>query len=117
MLAALARLGADFGLEFAEFAVVGALHLLADLVDLRPRHIIQLAIVPDELQLRNELLRARKGRQVLPDSVQVHGVLNNFRVVAEPQGAPIDRVQKGLRMRILTQSVQEVRAHNQMLFT
>ena len=71
------------GPEFIEFAPGSAFHAFANPVDVRARHVVELAVVPNELDVRETLLKALVVSTFHPSAhiAQIHGVFHNRGVV------------------------------------
>ena len=79
------------------------LHALAYFVNLRPRHIVELAVVPDELQVAEDLLISgiSARHQLLFHGKQIHGILDNLRVVEQLHVFPGNRFSESIRVAVI----------------
>ena len=73
--------------ELLQFTSRHLLHLFANLVDLTSLHVVKLAVVPDQLEISQELLDGRElsVEKIFGQSVEVHWPLHNFGVVEKSQ--------------------------------
>ena len=73
------------GAEFLDLPLCHLLHAFAHLVDLTADHIVELAVIPNQLDLIEDFLISGvfAGEQLLLAGGKVHGVLDDLRVIQE----------------------------------
>ena len=107
-LAGLLRRAGGLVQEAQPQAVHLLLHALRLPVDLRALHVVDLAVVPDQLQVREELLRVLVALQVLLHGAQVHRALDLDRIVEQVLALPVDGLHERLRVGVVHELRQDL---------
>ena len=73
--------------ELLQFTSRHLFHLFANFVDLTSLHVVKLAVIPDQLEISQELLDGCElpVEKILGQSVEVHWPLHDLRVVEKSQ--------------------------------